>query len=145
MFEHFKEELLSFEKFVFRLIRYFLIATALLTFSLVPGVIGFHWLGDLTTKESLINSLSVLGTIDPPYQLQTESGQIFTAIYGLFVETVFLLSLAILLAPVFIEYFISSILIQNKQYRKGGFCIERMPNNTLVGTLLCGAARALQL
>lgn len=100
MFEHFKEELLSFEKFVFRLIRYFLIATALLTFSLVPGVIGFHWLGDLTTKESLINSLSVLGTIDPHYQLQTESGQIFTAIYGLFVETVFLLSLAILLAPV---------------------------------------------
>ena len=100
MFEHFKEDLLSIEKFILRLARFYLIATALLLLSLVPGIVGFIWIGGLDAKSALINTLSVLGTIDPPHPLNTESGQIFTAIYGLFAETIFLLALGILVAPI---------------------------------------------
>lgn len=99
MFEHFKEDILSIRKFVLRMIRFFLIATALLLLGLVPGIIGFQWVGGLDFQESLINSLSILGTIDVPYVLKTQGGQIFTAVYGLFIETIFLLSMAILFAP----------------------------------------------
>lgn len=100
MFEHFKEELISLEKFVVRVIRFYLIATALLLFALIPGIVGFYWMGELNMKESAINALSILGTIDPPHPLSSDAGQVFTAIYGLFSDTVFLLSLGILLAPI---------------------------------------------
>jgi len=99
MFEHFKEDIISIRMFIFRLIRFFLIATALLLLGLVPGIIGFQWIGGLGFLESLINSLSILGTIDVPYVLDTHEGKIFTAVYGLFIETIFLLSMAILFAP----------------------------------------------
>lgn len=100
MFEHFKQELLSFEKFILRLVRFYFIATALLVLSLIPGVIGFIWIGELDSQKAFINSISMLGTLSPPYVLQAQNGQIFTAIYGLFSQTVFLLSLGLLVAPV---------------------------------------------
>lgn len=100
MFEHFKQELISFEKFVLRLIRFYFIATGLLLFALLPGIVGFYWIDRLNLKQATVNALSILGTIDPPYPSTSDMGRTFTAVYGLFSETVFLLSLAILLAPV---------------------------------------------
>lgn len=99
MFESIREDILEFEMFVLRLFRYFLIATLLLFFSLLPGVMGFQWVGGLSLKQALINSVSILGTVDAPYKLLGEGGQIFTAFYGLFTEIVFLLALGILVAP----------------------------------------------
>jgi hypothetical protein len=101
MFEHVKQELLSFKHFLYRLTKYFLIATVTLMIGLVPGVIGFHLVGDLNLVDSLLNSLSLLGDINPPYKLETKSGQFFTATYGLFIETISILSIATLLSPVF--------------------------------------------
>jgi hypothetical protein len=100
MFEHFKQELILFEKLLLRLVRFYFIATGLLLFALLPGIAGFYWVEDLSLKQATVNALSILGTIDPPYSSTSNMKRTFTAVYGLFAETVFLLSLAILLAPV---------------------------------------------
>lgn len=100
MFESIKEEIISIERFSVRLVKYFFIATALLIVGLVPGAIGFQLVSDLNFSQSLINSISLLGTVEPPYELSSTEGVVFTAVYGLFVETVFFLSIATLLAPV---------------------------------------------
>ncbi len=100
MFEHFKEELISFEKFARRIVQFYFIATGLLLLALLPGIAGFYWISHLSLRQAVVNALSILGTIDPPYPATSDVGRAFTAIYGLFTETVFLLSLAILLAPV---------------------------------------------
>ena len=100
MFEHFRDELISFEKFVRRVVHFYFIATGLLLLALLPGVVGFHWISHLSLRQAAVNAVSILGTIDPPYPATSDTGRVFTAVYGLFTETVFLLSLAILLAPV---------------------------------------------
>lgn len=99
-FEHFKEEVISVEKFLIRLFKFYLIATVLLFGSLIPGIAGFCLIEDLSLGQAAINSLSILGTIDPPYLPETELGKGFTGLFGVFSDTIFLLSLAILVAPI---------------------------------------------
>ena len=104
-FERFKEEIISFEKFLIRLFKFYLIATVLLFVSLIPGVVGLYLIEDLSLSQASINALSILGTIDPPFPPKTELGMGFTALFGVFSDTVFLLSLAILVAPVAHRFF----------------------------------------
>ncbi len=104
-FEHLKQEVISFEKFLIRVIKYFLMATFILIVGLIPGVLGFHWIGQLSMLESLINSLSLLGAVAIPYELSDPKGLLFTAIYGLFIETIFFVSMAVLSAPLIHRFF----------------------------------------
>ena len=99
MFEHIKQELIPVEIFCLRMTKYFFIATAILIIGLIPGVFGFVLVGDLSFVQALINAISVLGTVDLPYPLSGASGQIFTGLYGLFIETVFFVALGTLVAP----------------------------------------------
>ena len=105
MFEHVKNDIISVEYFLLRLVRYYLIATAMLLFGLIPGIVGFVLVSDLTFIEATINSISLLGGVEPLYALTSNSGHIFTAIYSLFIETVFFLAVATLLAPVAHRFF----------------------------------------
>jgi len=100
MFEHFKQELLSVRQFVWRMVRYFSISVMFVSFSLVVGVLGFHWIGKLSWDQAFINAVSMLGAVNAPYPMQDYGGHLFTACYGMFTETVFLLAFAIVLAPV---------------------------------------------
>ncbi len=115
MFEHIKEDLLSFEKYIARLAKYFLIATLVLIAGLVPGIIGFMLVGDLDFGKAFANAISILGTVDIPYPLKTETGQIFIAMYGLFVETVFFVAFGILIAPVVHRAFHKLHLVENEK------------------------------
>lgn len=100
MFEHVKQEVLSFKCFLLRLIKFFCIASIILFLGLVPGFLGFHYVAGLDFHEAMLNTLSLLGDISPPYRVENKPGQLFSAIYGLFIETVFLLSVATLLSPI---------------------------------------------
>ena len=66
----------------------------------MPGIIGFQLVGDLNPTEAAISSLSLLGAVGTPYELISMKAKIFTAVYGLFIEAVFFLSMATLLAPI---------------------------------------------
>ncbi|HCG5126696.1 TPA: hypothetical protein NJZ01_004595 [Vibrio parahaemolyticus] len=100
MFEHVKKDVIPIEYFLKRLLRYVFIATAMLLFGLFPGILGFLLIGDLVLIEATINALSLLGGLEPPYELASHGGRIFMAIYSFFIETVFFLAFATLLAPI---------------------------------------------
>ena len=101
MLERIKDELLSIERFVLRLIKYFFIGTVLLFVELIPGIVVFQIVNKLNAPQSLINAISLFRAVVSPYKLVEINGKTFTAIYRLFVETVFFLSMATLLAPMF--------------------------------------------
>ncbi|MDC0661435.1 hypothetical protein [Marinobacter sp. SS21] len=98
MFEHVSSELLSIRRFLLRMARYFAIAVLMLLFGLLPGVVGFHVLG-LSLGEATLNALSLLGGVEPPVELAADHSRWFVAGYGLFIEAVFFLAVATLLAP----------------------------------------------
>ncbi|WP_273859754.1 hypothetical protein [Photobacterium sp. GSS17] len=100
MFEHVKNDILPFNRFLFRLFKFYCLACALLLFGILPGVIGFMVLDDLPLFQSFMNAISLLGSIELPHPPQTAHSHVFTALYSLFIETVFLLAVATLLAPV---------------------------------------------
>lgn len=99
MFEHIKKEVIPLEQFCKRLLRYFLIASLMLASGLIPGVVGYLCFSEFGLPEAGINALSLLGGLDPPYELDSHRGQIFVALYSLFIETVFFLATATMLAP----------------------------------------------
>ncbi|MDT0604770.1 hypothetical protein [Thalassotalea castellviae] len=100
MFESLKQDVISLKQFIFRLFRFFIFASVFLLLGLIPGVIGFLFIEDLRLIEACINALSLLGGLDSPYPLNSHVGKVFTAVYGLFIETIFLLATATLLAPI---------------------------------------------
>ena len=114
MFEHVKQELISIEQFCIRLLKYSCISTLVLIAGLIPGVSGFMIIGGLPFSKAFINSISILGTIDIPYPLDNHYGQIFTGIYGLFIETIFFLALGVLIAPVVHRAFHKLHLVKDK-------------------------------
>ncbi len=98
MFEHVTSELLSVHRFVLRMVRYFAISVLMLLFGLLPGVVGFQVLG-LDLAEATLNALSLLGGVEPPVEVTADHSRWFVAGYGLFIEAVFFLAVATLLAP----------------------------------------------
>jgi hypothetical protein len=100
MFEPLNQDVISLKQFIVRLSRYFIFTTAFLLLGLIPGVIGFLFIEDLLFIEASINALSLLGGLDSPYPLMSHLGKIFTALYSLFIETILLLAIATLLAPI---------------------------------------------
>lgn len=100
MFEHVSDELISVNRFFVRMATFFGVATSMLIFGVVPGVLGFVWIEGMAPEQALVNALSLLGGIEPPFELTTGDGYLFMAVYGLFIETVFFLAVATLLAPV---------------------------------------------
>lgn len=97
--ERFSEEMAGVSKFALRVARFQLLAGAMLLAGLAPGIIGFFLLEQLETHEALLNCLSMLGAVNMPYPPGTVVGLYFTALYGLFLDSVFLVSVGIVLAP----------------------------------------------
>ncbi|MDN6982518.1 hypothetical protein FG144_13130 [Vibrio cholerae] len=102
--ESIHQEVISFERFVWRCLRYALIALLVLLVGLLPGVIGFMSLADLAAAHAWLNALSMVSGLELPYPVadfhQSAALHLFLAFYSLFIETVFFVSLATLFAPV---------------------------------------------
>jgi hypothetical protein len=100
MFEHVKEDLLPFEQFIYRLLKYLAIAILLLALAVIPGVMTFHLFFELPLTEAFINAVSLLGSLPTPHPLTSHGGHVFTALYNLFIETTVLLALGTLFSPI---------------------------------------------
>lgn len=101
MYEHHKQPLASKKIFAQRLTRNGLIGLALLVFSLVVGMIGYHVLENLSWIDSLLNASMILGGMGPVNPLQTTAGKIFASFYALYSGVVLLASVGVLAAPIF--------------------------------------------
>ncbi|ADT85448.1 hypothetical protein [Vibrio furnissii] len=102
--ESIHQDVISFERFIGRCIRYALIALGVLLLGLLPGVLGFLLLAELTAVQAWLNALSMVSGLALPYPVadfhQSASLHLFLAFYSLFIETVFFVALATLFAPI---------------------------------------------
>jgi hypothetical protein len=101
MYEHHKQPLASRKVFAQRLRRNALIGLLLLTFSLGIGILGYHFLENLSWIDSLLNASMILGGMGPVAPVRTVGGKIFASFYALYSGVILLASVGILITPIF--------------------------------------------
>ena len=101
MYEHQNDPLLTPRLFFFRLLNHGLVAFGLIAGSLGLGILGYHYLENLSWIDSLVNASMLLGGMGPVNQLQTTAGKLFASFYALYSGMVFLIIAGVLLAPIF--------------------------------------------
>jgi len=101
MYEHHKQPLASRKVFAQRLTRNGLIGILLLGFSLGVGMIGYHFLENLSWIDALLNASMILGGMGPVNPMHTNAGKIFASFYAIYSGVILLASVGILIAPIF--------------------------------------------
>ena len=103
MYEHHKQPLASRGTFAGRLRRNGLISLALLAFSLGAGILGYHFLVELSWIDSLLNASMILGGMGPVADMdrKTDTAKIFASMYAIYSGVILLASVGILITPIF--------------------------------------------
>ena len=76
------------------------LSSGLIGFSLVVGILGYHFLEDLSWIDALVNASMILGGMGPVNPLQTTAGKVFASFYALYSGMIFLIIAGVMLAPV---------------------------------------------
>lgn len=100
MYENFSQPILPFRKFRNRLLKNFFWSCLILLFSLVMGMIGYHYLEGLSWIDSLLDAAMILTGMGPIHSLTNDYAKIFATIYALYSGVAFLTVIAVFLAPV---------------------------------------------
>lgn len=101
MYEHHKQPLASRKVFARRLALNGLVGALLLAFSLSIGMLGYHFLEDLSWIDALLNASMILGGMGPVNPLKTDAGKLFASFYAIYSGVILLASVGILIAPIF--------------------------------------------
>lgn len=101
MYENFSDPLIPRSKFYLRIFLHFLSALAIIFFSLLIGVFGYHFFENLSWIDSLLNASMILGGMGPVNEIHTNAGKIFASFYSLFSGIIFLASVGIFFVPVY--------------------------------------------
>jgi len=95
------EPLASTPVFLKRMARFLALSAGIILVSLGIGVLGYHYLENLSWIDSLLNASMILGGMGPVAPLNTIAGKLFASFYALFSGMVFLVAVGVLIAPVF--------------------------------------------
>ncbi len=101
MYEHRTKPLLSRRAFLGRLANHLLVAAGLIGVSLLIGVAGYHFLDHLAWLDAFLNASMILGGMGPVDPVRTAPAKMFAALYALYAGFVLLISIGIIVAPVF--------------------------------------------
>jgi hypothetical protein len=100
VFEHRTQPVLSRWKFIARLARSGGIALALVSVSLLIGMIGYHTLEGLPWIDAFLNASMLLGGMGPVNPLTSYGGKLFAGFFALYCGLVVILVAGLLLTPV---------------------------------------------
>jgi hypothetical protein len=100
IYEHYRQPLIPRTAFILRVLLHVSIALGIVIVSLAMGIIGYHAFEGLSWIDSTVNAAMILGGMGPVNQLNTNAGKLFAAFYALFSGIVFLVAVAVMLAPV---------------------------------------------
>lgn len=100
-FEHKREPIASPREFRRRLITSAMLAGGLLTFSLLLGVAGYHWIvGIPRWVDCLYSASMIMGGMGPVGPAPaTDAGKVFASVYALYSGVMLLASVGLLLSP----------------------------------------------
>jgi len=94
-----KQKLISKKQFKKKLLKSFLLATGLLFFSLLLGVVGYMHFYQLNWVDALLDASMILTGMGPVSVAQSNSAKIFASFYALYSGIAFLTSVAVISAP----------------------------------------------
>ena len=100
MYESRKHRPLSRPHFVRRLLLHVLVATGLVLGSLLIGIAGYIHYEHLQWRDAFLNAAMLLGGEGPVESPRTEGGKLFAGLYAHYAGLVFLVGIAIVIAPV---------------------------------------------
>ena len=99
MFEHFTKPLLPRELFLIRFLRYLGFTILLLSLSLGIGVLGYHYLDELSWLDSLLNGSMILTGMGPVDPMKNDAAKWFASCYAIFSGVAFLSIVSVFLSP----------------------------------------------
>lgn len=73
--------------------------------ALFGGMVGYHYFEKMSWTDAFLNASMILSGMGPVTNLQTQAGKIFAGSYALFSGTLFLVTIAIVFAPVIHWFF----------------------------------------
>lgn len=92
-------------KFIYRIIRSILLALFFIMASLFFGMWGYHHFENLNWLDSYVNAAMILSGMGPLAAPKTDAGKLFEGTYALFSGIIFLVSVGLILAPLFHHFF----------------------------------------
>jgi hypothetical protein len=98
--EHQSQPVISRKEFLLRLLRYGMISGGLILVSLSIGILGYHFLNELSWLDSIVNASMILAGMGPVDPLKNDAAKWFASFYAIFSGIIFLTTVAVLLAPV---------------------------------------------
>jgi len=99
MYERRNHPLLSRAKFLRRVARHGLLALIVVAVALGIGVFGYHFIGQLSWIDSLLNASMILGGMGPVDPLKSDAAKIFASFYALFSGLAFIGIASLMIAP----------------------------------------------
>ena len=100
MFEHHKQQLLPRRDFIHRLARSVALGAVLISFSLLTGVLGYHFIGELPWVDAFLDAAMILSGMGPISHLQTSAAKLFAGCYAIYCGIALIGTTAIIFAPV---------------------------------------------
>jgi hypothetical protein len=99
MYEKRDYPLLGQSAFFSRLLQHFAGAALLIGVSLVAGILGYRELETMSWIDATLNAAMILGGMGPVTELHTDGGKLFAAGYALYSGMLFLVTAAVIFAP----------------------------------------------
>jgi len=106
--------LLPMRAFLRRVLLHLAIGFSIILFSLILGMVGYGHFESMNVVDAYVNAAMILSGMGPVTELHTEAGKIFAGSYALFSGIIFLIVMAIFIAPLF-HRFLHSFLIKDTQ------------------------------
>ncbi|MBK8888647.1 MAG: hypothetical protein IPN46_19845 [Saprospiraceae bacterium] len=98
--EHKSQKILSNKKFAIRLLRYNLFAFLLILISIIIGVIGYRYYGNLSWIDSFQMACLILTGMGPTNEMTTDSSRYFRLCMPCIAALLFLTITAIVFTPI---------------------------------------------
>jgi hypothetical protein len=92
--------ILAPKEFALRILKYSILALAILTLSISIGIWGYHYIAGLNWTDSFYNASMILTGMGPVDKLETDAAKLFASLYALFSGVIFLSTVAIFFSPI---------------------------------------------
>jgi hypothetical protein len=100
MFESRRQPPIPHARFVRRVALSVVLSGAIAAVALSIGVLGYHFIAELPWIDALLNAAMILGGMGPVAELTSDAAKLFASAYALFSGLVFIMVVAVTLAPV---------------------------------------------
>lgn len=105
MYEHKWEPIISRKRFYKRVVRNFVVSSAILMVAIFIGVLGYHYLAAASWIDAFHNASMLLSGMGPVITIESFQGKVFSSLYALFSGIVFVTTMGFILAPAIHRFF----------------------------------------